>query len=222
MAVAWRCRCGYGNVGVLRCEGCHRPSAGLRRQFRRRRVVSSAFIAISVMAAGALWSPARSAARAAVAPLAPPSTAPAPPPPQAPVTPGPRPARPERAARSGGTRPSRSAQRQPVAAPRAAAPAPTSARCTAARQAVENAGNHLPAGFDFRCPGSDYPRWGATSVSPCGSCFVSINTAAIGPNDAVLRYVIAHEFCHANGVGDELAADACAARYGFPNVYFKR
>jgi hypothetical protein len=51
---------------------------------------------------------------------------------------------------------------------------------------------------------------------------VDINAALIGPNDAALRYVIAHEFCHSNGVRDEQAADDCAAHYGFPNVYFKR
>jgi hypothetical protein len=51
---------------------------------------------------------------------------------------------------------------------------------------------------------------------------VQINIAAIGPNDAKLRHVVAHEFCHSNGIRDEQAADACAARYGFPNVYFDR
>ena len=57
---------------------------------------------------------------------------------------------------------------------------------------------------------------------PCGSCFVDINLAAIGPSDAKLRYVVAHEFCHSNGVHDEQAADDCASRYGFPNIYFQR
>jgi len=88
---------------------------------------------------------------------------------------------------------------------------------------VENAGDHLPAGFDFRCPDSEYPtRWGATSLVPCGPCWVDINTAVIGPDDAKLRHVVAHEFCHANGIRDEQAADDCAASYGFPNVYFRR
>jgi hypothetical protein len=96
------------------------------------------------------------------------------------------------------------------------------ARCTAARQTVENAGDHLGAGFEFRCPDTDFPRWGATTVAPCGECFVDINTASIGPDNGVLRYVIAHEFCHSNGIRDEQAADDCAARYGFPNVYFRR
>jgi hypothetical protein len=51
---------------------------------------------------------------------------------------------------------------------------------------------------------------------------VAINAAAVGPNDATLRYVVAHEFCHSNGIVDEQAADDCAAHYGFPNRYFNR
>jgi hypothetical protein len=99
---------------------------------------------------------------------------------------------------------------------------PTDDRCSAARRAVENAGLHLPAGFDYRCPSSEYARWGAASLPPCDACFVAINVAAIGPSDAKLRHVVAHEFCHANGLEDEQAADACAARYGFANTYFSR
>jgi hypothetical protein len=95
-------------------------------------------------------------------------------------------------------------------------------RCLAARHAVERAGDHLAAGFEYRCPDSEYPRWGSTSLPPCGACWVEINTAAVGPDDAKLRHVVAHEFCHSNGVVDEQAADDCAARYGFPNIYFKR
>jgi hypothetical protein len=87
---------------------------------------------------------------------------------------------------------------------------------------VEAAGDHLGAGFDFRCPATDFSRWGATTLSPCGPCSVDINTALIGPNNAKLRYVVAHEFCHSSGIRDEQAADDCAARYGFPNVYFNR
>lgn len=86
---------------------------------------------------------------------------------------------------------------------------------------MERAGDHLGPGYAFRCPATDFPRWGATSVSPCGPCWVDINTALIG-NDATLRYVVAHEFCHSNGMRDEQTADDCAARYGFPNVYFNR
>ena len=95
-------------------------------------------------------------------------------------------------------------------------------RCQAARQAVEDAGDHLGPGFDFLCPNSEYPRWGATTVPPCGPCFVEVNLADVGPDDAKLRYVVAHEFCHSNGVRNEQAADDCAAAYGFPNIYFTR
>ena len=87
---------------------------------------------------------------------------------------------------------------------------------------MENAGDHLAAGFEFRCPNSEFARWGATTVPPCRPCFVEINTADIGPDDAKLRHVMAHEFCHSNGIRDEQAADDCAARYGFPNIYFRR
>jgi hypothetical protein len=87
---------------------------------------------------------------------------------------------------------------------------------------VENAGDHLAPGFEYRCPDSEYAHWGATTVAPCGPCFVAINAAAIGPDDAKLRHVVAHEFCHSSGIRDEQAADDCAARYGFPNVYFTR
>ncbi|MBV8159511.1 MAG: hypothetical protein JO265_01180 [Acidimicrobiia bacterium] len=96
------------------------------------------------------------------------------------------------------------------------------ARCLAARQVVEAAGDHLGPFFDYRCPDMTYPRWGATTVPPCGPCFVDVNVASVGPDDAKLRYVVAHEFCHSNGVRNEQAADDCAASYGFPNIYFKR
>lgn len=203
-ASSWRCRCGYANLGVDRCEVCRRPSRAHRRRIRRRRVVSAACIAVSCMAAHALWSPDTSSAKAALAAVSP---APAPAP-----APAPHPAK-------------RSAQK-PARAPRVGvhqpASAPTSDRCQAARQAVESAGDYLGAGYDFRCPNSEYPRWGATSLRPCGSCWVEINLAAVGPNNAKLRYVVAHEFCHSHGIRDEQAADACAASYGFPNIYFAR
>lgn len=99
---------------------------------------------------------------------------------------------------------------------------PIGDRCEAARQAVENAGDRLAPGFEFRCPATDFPRWGATSVVPCAPCWVDINLAAVGPDDTKLRHVIAHEFCHSQGIEDERAADDCAARYGFPNIYFRR
>jgi len=206
---SWGCRCGYSNLGDDRCAACCRPSASYRRQLRRRRLVSAAFIALSCMAANALWSPAHSVAKAALTAAAPsaPSAVPAPSPPP-----------PSRVSVKHASRPAAPAH----VSTRNRPPAPTTDRCSAARQAVESAGDHLAPGFAFNCPSSDFPRWGATSLLPCGRCFVDINTALIGPNDRVLRYAVAHEFCHSQGIRDEQAADDCAAQYGFPNVYFSR
>jgi hypothetical protein len=220
----WHCRCGYSNTGPRRCVGCHKPSPSFRRQLRKRRLISAACLAATVTVSSAKWSPLLGQAAAPTpTTLPPPPPAPAPPP-QAPATPGPRAELPGRVAQGRTTRPSQ--PRQPIAAPRAGAAGPAStpaeARCRAARQAVENAGDHLAPGFGYRCPASDYPRWGATTLSPCGPCFVTINIAAIGRDDAKLRHVVAHEFCHSNGVRDEQAADDCAAHYGFPNIYFRR
>jgi hypothetical protein len=220
----WNCRCGYSNTGPRRCAGCHRPSPSFRRQLRKRRLISAACLAATVTVSSAKWSPlVGQAAAPAPTPLPPPPPAPAPPP-RAPAPPGPRAELPGHVAQNGPTRPGR--RRQAIAAPRAGAAGPGSTaaedRCLAARQAVDNAGDHLAAGFDYRCPDSEYPRWGATTMPPCGPCLVTINSAFIGPDDAALRYVVAHEFCHSNGVRDEQAADDCAAHYGFPNIYFTR
>ena len=208
---AWHCRCGYSNAGARRCVGCHKPSPSLRRQLRKRRLISAVFLAATVTVSSAKWSPVVGQA-APPTPTTVPQPAPvtAAAPPQTPATP----------------RPSQPRQRRTTAAPRPTASAPASTpgqdRCLAARQAVENAGDQLAAGFEFRCPDSEFPRWGATSLPPCESCWVAINTADIGPSDTKLRHVVAHEFCHSNGVRDEQAADDCAAGYGFPNTYFKR
>jgi hypothetical protein len=220
----WHCRCGYSNTGPRRCAGCHRPSPSFRRQLRKRRLISAVCLAATVTVSSAKWSPLLGQAAAptpALLPVPPPVPAP---PPRATATNGPKAEPQGRVAQNGPTRPRRS--RQPTAAPRAGAAGPGSTpaedRCLAARQAVENAGLHLGPGFEYRCPSSDYPRWGATTVPPCGPCVVAINTALIGPDDAVLRYVVAHELCHSNWVRDERAADDCAAHYGFPNIYFTR
>jgi hypothetical protein len=234
VVAVWHCRCGYSNPGPRRCVGCHKPSPSFRRQLRKRRLISAACLAATVTVSSAKWSPLVGQAAAptpttlpppptTIPPAPPPPPAPAPPP-QAPATPGPRADLPRRDVQD---RPAlRRQPRQPIAAPRAGAAAPGSnpaqARCLAARQAVENAGDHLAPGFGFRCPASDYPRWGATTLSPCGPCFVTINIALIGRDDAKLRHVVAHEFCHSNGIRDEQAADDCAAHYGFPNIYFTR
>ena len=47
------------------------------------------------------------------------------------------------------------------------------------------------------------------------------DTARIGSSDATLRYVVAHELCHAMddmalGLSSELGADLCAALHGAP------
>ena len=60
----------------------------------------------------------------------------------------------------------------------------------------------------------------------CWNCegtgsWISIDIGRIGPSDALLRHVIAHETCHANeymsrGLTTELTADLCAALHGAP------
>lgn len=103
-------------------------------------------------------------------------------------------------------------------------------RCDLSLGTVQHTGDVLPQGFEYRCPNSTYPHWGVTSGAPDQPHFVSINVDKIGPNDAKLRYTIAHELCHARAaVGeepfywrDEEATDRCAANYGFPNTYFSR
>jgi hypothetical protein len=103
-------------------------------------------------------------------------------------------------------------------------------RCAAGLAAVEATGLVLPALFEFRCPGStelfpgDRQHWGVAcafaSLCPRGA-YVAVNPAVIGPSDARLRFVIAHEICHARDYVEgrpvsEAAADACAAGHGFP------
>jgi hypothetical protein len=103
-------------------------------------------------------------------------------------------------------------------------------RCALSRGTVEHTGDVLPSGFVFRCPDTTYPHWGVTSGASGQPHFIAVNLNRIGPDDAKLRYVIAHENCHARAaVGlenyawtDEEATDRCAADYGFPNVYFAR
>lgn len=105
-------------------------------------------------------------------------------------------------------------------------------RCTAARSHVEAAGLVLPAQVEYRCPGStetftgDRQHWGTAclrmSLCPT-SAYIAINPGLIGPNEARLRYVVAHETCHALDFVarrplDEAAADACAAVHGYRRV----
>lgn len=106
------------------------------------------------------------------------------------------------------------------------------ARCAAALSDVEAAGLVLPAQFEYRCPGStelfagDRQHWGTacSMASLCpGHSYIAINPGLIGPSEARLRYVVAHETCHALDIAarrplDEPAADACAAAHGFRRV----
>lgn len=107
---------------------------------------------------------------------------------------------------------------------------PSSERCLDSLLTVEAAGLTLRDETEFRCPGTatepgEGHHWGATcwqnEFCPGGS-YIAIDPAQIGPDDARLRYVIAHEICHVNSyvatgeAGSEPAADRCAAAAGFP------
>lgn len=99
-------------------------------------------------------------------------------------------------------------------------------RCEAARVWVAAAGLSVPAGWDFRCP--DLARdekgahhWGIACWNCEGGSYVGVNIVLIGSSDATLRYVVAHETCHAIefmtlGLSTELTADLCAALHGAP------
>ncbi|MDQ3573580.1 MAG: hypothetical protein M3404_01445 [Actinomycetota bacterium] len=113
---------------------------------------------------------------------------------------------------------------------RKAARASSSARCAAALQTVQGAGLVLPSRFGFRCPGDTraHPgdrNWGIACyyyAPKCpGEAYVAINPTLIGPSDARLRYVVAHEIAHAielvaQGSSTEESADAQARAAGFP------
>ena len=108
---------------------------------------------------------------------------------------------------------------------------PASDRCLDALLAVEQAGLQLRDETDFRCPGSTgfsptaEQHWGATCwrtrLCP-GASYVAVNPGMVGPDNARLRYVVAHEVCHVNSyartgsAGSEPAADRCAAAAGVP------
>lgn len=109
-------------------------------------------------------------------------------------------------------------------------PVDDNTRCTAAAQAVDEAGVHTAAGFELRCPAdaldeNGVPHWGITCYRWVGLCdestaYIEINTDKIGRSDARLRYVIAHERCHSNeiaatGQTTEESADTCAEAIGF-------
>jgi hypothetical protein len=121
---------------------------------------------------------------------------------------------------------------QPEPAPQEEeAPAASAAeRCSAARQWVAAHGLTLPSGFAFRCPDAALfadgaSRWGVTCWN-CGigtGSYIAINIDRIGASDETLRYVVAHETCHAiENVAvhttTEASADACAAAHGAPRT----
>ncbi len=61
----------------------------------------------------------------------------------------------------------------------------------------------LPAGWGFRCPGpaivDGTPRWGVAcwNCDGDGQSWIAVDIGRIGASDKALRYVIAHETCHA-------------------------
>lgn len=85
----------------------------------------------------------------------------------------------------------------------------------------------LPSGWGYRCPGqaqvNGSDRWGLA----CWNCqgdgsWIAVDVGRIGLSEVALRYVVAHEICHANDyesplhVSTELGADLCAALHGAP------
>jgi hypothetical protein len=123
----------------------------------------------------------------------------------------------------------------PATAPPTTRPAPVALpgnftaeeRCANARQWVAEHGLALPAGWGYRCPGqaleNGTPRWGVAcwNCNGDGQSWIAIDIGRIGASDKALRYVIAHEICHAIeyttlGISTELTADLCAALHGAP------
>ncbi len=108
-------------------------------------------------------------------------------------------------------------------------PAPSSApqRCADARQWVSGHGLNLPPGWGFRCPApaleNGTARWGVAcwNCEGDGNSWIAVYVGRIGWSDDTLRYVIAHEYGHANdyatvGTSTEMGADLCAALHGAP------
>jgi hypothetical protein len=100
-------------------------------------------------------------------------------------------------------------------------------RCANSRRWVAEHGLALPAGWGFRCPGqaleNGTPRWGVAcwNCNGDGQSWIAVDIGRIGASDKALRYVIAHETCHAIeyttlGLSTELTADLCAATHGAP------
>lgn len=105
---------------------------------------------------------------------------------------------------------------------------PRPAGCTAALADVQASGLTIPAGWSFTCPAPAYAygaeHFGRTCMDPCygaSAKSIEVNAALVPP--ARLRGVIGHELCHAweyqqTGTSSEASADACTARFGFPNI----
>jgi hypothetical protein len=119
----------------------------------------------------------------------------------------------------------------PATTPPAPAAAPASSspgdRCRAALQFAADHGVLLPAGWGFRCPGSTNvdsggDHWGLACFNCEGTgSWIAVDVGRVGASDATLRYVVAHETCHAIdyatlGVTTEVGADLCAALHGAP------
>jgi hypothetical protein len=123
----------------------------------------------------------------------------------------------------------------PATAPPATKPAPVvlpgnstaEERCANARQWVAQQGLVLPTGWGYRCPGQAMvdgaPRWGLAcwNCNGDGQSWIAVDIGRIGASDKALRYVIAHETCHAIeyttlGISTEITADLCAATHGAP------
>jgi len=99
-------------------------------------------------------------------------------------------------------------------------------RCRDTFDWVVGQGLPLPGGWQFRCPDpaldpEGRPHWGLACSHCATGSFVAINVDLIGSSDATLRYVVAHEICHAIeyatlGLTTEITADLCAALHGAP------
>lgn len=100
-------------------------------------------------------------------------------------------------------------------------------QCDNARARVGLKGDVLPDGWVWLCPGTPDTGNGFTWYIPStGERGVVIGPLALDDNDGGvwLRYVVAHELCHARlfegqEPGDwrsEADAEACNTRYGFP------
>lgn len=105
-------------------------------------------------------------------------------------------------------------------------PKPTG--CAGALADVQASGLTIPAGWAFTCPAPAYAygaeHFGRTCMDPCyGAPAKSIEVNAALAPPSRLRGVIGHELCHAweyqqTGTSSEASADACTARFGFPNA----